>query len=349
VPLKPAEIAVERTIAIDRTVASNVSTALPLIAGSNGMPRGAPAGHSLGETTHVSPRILSGVLSVERLMFGSDLLCAGSFRCVPGHPLFKGGMPSTSHRIVFPRRAVWIQHEGGRRFVVDQSVVTLYNRNVRYWRWAISPEGDRSDWLAFPGDVIRQTIAAVAPSEGEGVRVESPFHDSSVAATARLYAAQRTLFSMLERGGTVDPLPIEERALSLLEAVIRQAYSSRATGARPKRVRDAIEHVREQVARDPSAPTLLPDLAASIGWSAPHLCREFRRHCGMTITDYRTQLRVRSSLERIGAGEKLVDVAMDLGFSSHSHFTATFRHIFGRSPAEFRSTVRRVTTPKPPA
>jgi AraC-like DNA-binding protein len=31
---------------------------------------------------------------------------------------------------------------------------------------------------------------------------------------------------------------------------------------------------------------------------------------------------------------------MDLGFSSHSHFTAAFRQTYGRTPADFQRSIR---------
>ena len=33
-------------------------------------------------------------------------------------------------------------------------------------------------------------------------------------------------------------------------------------------------------------------------------------------------------------------LAMDLGFSSHSHFSSAFRHAYGRTPAEFQRSIR---------
>jgi len=34
-------------------------------------------------------------------------------------------------------------------------------------------------------------------------------------------------------------------------------------------------------------------------------------------------------------------LALDLGFSSHSHFSAAFRRLYGRSPSEFRQSALR--------
>jgi AraC-like DNA-binding protein len=69
-----------------------------------------------------------------------------------------------------------------------------------------------------------------------------------------------------------------------------------------------------------------------------HLCREFRLVTNTTISAYRTDLRVRASLERVAAGEDLTSVALSLGFVSHSHFTHAFRAIFGVVPSAVRAS-----------
>jgi transcriptional regulator GlxA family with amidase domain len=37
----------------------------------------------------------------------------------------------------------------------------------------------------------------------------------------------------------------------------------------------------------------------------------------------------------------LTEIALDAGFASHSHFTARFRALFGRTPQQLRGGVRR--------
>ena len=43
--------------------------------------------------------------------------------------------------------------------------------------------------------------------------------------------------------------------------------------------------------------------------------------------------------------DDLTELAMDLGFSSHSHFSARFRRAFGLTPSEFRRGCRLRTPP----
>ena len=77
-----------------------------------------------------------------------------------------------------------------------------------------------------------------------------------------------------------------------------------------------------------------------MGASVFHLARTFRRRTGFSLHAYRNQLRVRTALEHLASpGTDLVALALDLGFSSHSHFTETFRRGFGVTPSEARRSL----------
>ena len=69
------------------------------------------------------------------------------------------------------------------------------------------------------------------------------------------------------------------------------------------------------------------------------MCRAFRAVTGSTLHAYRNRLRLQHSLEHVAGGESLLDLALDLGYSSHSHFTAAFRRLFGTTPSRVRGTL----------
>ena len=282
--------------------------------------------------------ILSHVLPVERVIASSPLVCAGLFRCEPHHPLFSGGEPCSSFCVVFPREAAWIQHEGGRRFVADSSVATIYNQGQVYRRWRVGTRPDRCDWLAFRSDVIRDAVRAC--SEQDADHPSRPLRFGVAPVSAGIYAAQRRLFDALAAGRVQSPLEMEEPAIALLQAVVNSAYGvSRRRLSRPvsPRVRDSVEYVRHFIARRPEDRSTLAELASAIDLSPFHLCREFHALTGATISSYRTELRLRGSLERVAAGEDLTTIALSQGFVSHSHFTQAFRRLFGTTPSSLRA------------
>jgi AraC-like DNA-binding protein len=151
----------------------------------------------------------------------------------------------------------------------------------------------------------------------------------------RLYRRQRRFFHAVRVGDETDVLTIEETTVALVGDVLARAYAS----ARPRRAhlsargQSLAADARALVARHFNEPLSLSRLAAHLGCSPFHLCRAFRAVTGTTLHAYQTDLRLRAALEAIESGRKLTDVALDAGFSSHSHFTHTFHRAFGVPPS----------------
>ena len=92
------------------------------------------------------------------------------------------------------------------------------------------------------------------------------------------------------------------------------------------------------LAEAPAAPHRVADVARALDVSAFHLAHVFRAFTGTSIHQYLLQLRMQIAIERLRSGEtSLSRLALDLGFSSHSHFSATFRKRFGTSPTYVRA------------
>jgi AraC-like DNA-binding protein len=120
----------------------------------------------------------------------------------------------------------------------------------------------------------------------------------------------------------------------------------RTNGLQAARTRHAAERhaaialaAKRRLAARLDAPNRIAEIAGELGLSPFHLAHVFQRQTGMTLHRYLQQLRMASALVRLHDGEaNLSRLALDLGFSSHSHFTAVFRRHFGRSPSSFRAT-----------
>jgi len=81
----------------------------------------------------------------------------------------------------------------------------------------------------------------------------------------------------------------------------------------------------------------LPALLALSGKSHEHLCREFRRHAGMTPTAFVCGLRLEYAANLlVNSNWSVLDILLDSGFENISHFNHCFRRRFGCSPRAFR-------------
>jgi len=81
---------------------------------------------------------------------------------------------------------------------------------------------------------------------------------------------------------------------------------------------------------------LLDEVASAVNASPFNFARIFQQQTGLPIHRYLMQLRLRVALERLPDSDDLTSLALELGFSSHSHFTDVFRREFGKTPSEFR-------------
>lgn len=279
--------------------------------------------------------VIRELLPAERLLYQSDSVAVGSFRARPEQPGFGGNTPCTSWCFVFPRTSVWIRHEGRAPFVADPTVVTFYNRDCVYERRRISAEGDKGDWFAISPEIARDAVRARDPHVED--RPDLPFRFDHGPGDSRVYLEQRAIFESLSRGDG-DDWRVDEAVIGLLDRALDRAYSVRRRTARTvqRRDPDLADAARERISADPSSRWSLGRLAASLHVSPYHLCHSFRQARGSTLGAYRTRLRVLQSLERVVAGDSLTDLAFDLGFSSHSHFTTSFRCVFGIRPSDVR-------------
>jgi AraC family transcriptional regulator len=282
---------------------------------------------------------------LDRVLFDGPLVRIGSFRVDHRHPRFHDSGPIENHVFVFPRTGVRIQHEGKPAFVADPNVVTFYNRGQIYRRDRITEEGDRCEWFSVAPEALLEAVLRFEHAAGK--HPEQPFSMDHGPTEAEAYLCQRRLVQSL-LNGRLDPLFVEEAVLGLLDRVL-EAHYRRWDGppldgpGSEHRSRDLIEAARSLLAASFRGNVPLVRLAATLGVSAGHLCRTFRRGTGTTLHLYRDQLRLRTALEALPELRvDLTQLALELGYSSHSHFTERFRRAFGMTPSAFRDS------PQPP-
>jgi AraC family transcriptional regulator len=56
----------------------------------------------------------------------------------------------------------------------------------------------------------------------------------------------------------------------------------------------------------------------------------------MPLYRYQLRLRLARALDLLDNYDDLTALSLELGFSSHSHFSSAFRNAYGRTPSEFK-------------
>jgi AraC-like DNA-binding protein len=80
----------------------------------------------------------------------------------------------------------------------------------------------------------------------------------------------------------------------------------------------------------------LGQIATAVGTSPAYLTDLFRRIEGVPVYRYQTRLRLARALARLPHAEDITQLALELGFSSHSHFSSAFRAAYGVTPSSYR-------------
>ena len=101
----------------------------------------------------------------------------------------------------------------------------------------------------------------------------------------------------------------------------------------PEKVRQAIGIMQRHIEN----PLPLPDIARRLGLSPRQLERLTLRHVGQSPLRLYMQLRVERARELlIYSDRSVIDVAVQAGFSSTSHFSAWYKRIYGARPSDMR-------------
>lgn len=75
--------------------------------------------------------------------------------------------------------------------------------------------------------------------------------------------------------------------------------------------------------------------AAQVNMSERTLNRHFQQQTGLRFAEWVRRARLMEALLRLAQGQPVLRVALDLGYGSHSAFTAMFRRVMGISPSDY--------------
>ena len=270
----------------------------------------------------------------------TSALVVGEFRCLPGDDAWRvtNSIGEGAH-VVFPRRSVVIRQLGREPVLATANHVILYGAAQRYRRELHNELGDDSVFVELRRDAVERLGSEGSPV----VDADAGMRATHVPADRRTYLLQHLLVRYL-RTHAADAAWAEELALRLVGSILRAAPSRTRPPARTRTSashRELAEAAKSELAADLATRATLGELAAKLHTSPFHLARVFRAETGFSLAAYRQALRLRVALERLPATERdLSTLALELGFSSHSHFTSSFTREYGVPPSAVRDARR---------
>jgi len=273
-------------------------------------------------------------LSIKRLLETRtvalrDVVCKGDCR----HKSPEECAQSTY--FVFPYRGAYVRHLGSDDAVAEPNQVLFFNKDESYRVSHPVSGGDAclSLWVDEP------VLSELVPKDYVRGAGALAFRGQRVRIDARAQALVALLRHGLQRGVIVEPLEGETLLLTLVRRALgeRTSHVAKATAARQK----LVDRAKLVLTSDLGRRWTLGEIAAEVGVSPVYLTQVFQQVEGMPLYRYQLRLRLARALDVLPRYDDLTTLSLDLGFSSHSHFSSAFRQTYGRTPKEFQSLVVR--------
>lgn len=140
----------------------------------------------------------------------------------------------------------------------------------------------------------------------------------------------------LARAGNSD-LIVEARGLELVEKARKTLAQVPQTHPVLARDKQAVLVVKERISEALDRNWRVEELANEAGVSLKRLKSIFPAHTGLPVFEYLQETRLNEAQRLLETQElSVTDVALTVGYSSISHFSALFKRRFGLSPKEFK-------------
>lgn len=240
-------------------------------------------------------------------------------------------------QVCLPYRGLFVWHVGAEEVVGDANQVVYVRRNEAY-RMSAPLESGYAELIITPRIDM---LAEVAHINGARFSDHPLFRLRTKHADPAMKATGLRFLHWARSASSKDQLERDEAVLTLLKhAFCTPSTNVRVTPASARLIRRAKEflhrNLRERI--------LLQDIARDVDASATYLTDLFSRVEGCALHEYLTRLRLSEALAELPHSSDLTALALELGFSSHSHFTYAFRRRFGCTPSQFRRLTKQERT-----
>jgi len=230
------------------------------------------------------------------------------------------------HQIVLPYFGLFIYNVGSRRWVMDPNRFLFVSPG-----WEFFDEHPVSG-LGHAAVIINPSYALLHEICRGGLSPrDAGFWRASQPASLRLKLLTHHILQM----------PPEARgALHQDEWTIHALCEALNTGEQGGR--GASQHVdrAKQVLHARGCERItLEEIANEVGVSPVYLTQEFTRVEGIPMYRYQIRMRLSRALLELPHCNDITDLALDLGFYSHSHFSNAFQRAFGMTPSSYRAMI----------
>jgi AraC family transcriptional regulator len=235
---------------------------------------------------------------------------------------------SATH-LVFPYRGVYVRHLGRNDAVAEANQVVFFNQAEDYSISHPVEGGDASLSMTIAEPLLNE-LAPKDQVRGGGVLA---FRRHRLRVDPRAQVLVALLRHSLRRGAA-ETLEAETLALTLVRRALGERTSHAAGASRGRQ--KLVDRAKLILSSDLARRWTLAEIAHEVGVSPIYLTQVFQQVEAVPLYRYQLRLRLARALDLLGQYDDPTALGLDLGFSSHSHFSASFRQAYGRTPAEFQ-------------
>jgi AraC-like DNA-binding protein/quercetin dioxygenase-like cupin family protein len=203
-------------------------------------------------------------------------------------------------------------------------------------------QGPAGQWVVPPTRAIWMPAGTIHSIRCIGaVHMRSLFVKPGVAralpAGLQVVSISPLLRELIQAAAALErPYPADSRAARIMGLILDELRALPVLPLHLPQPADArLRKICMHLDKHPDDDATLEDWAVRLEIAAKTIQRLFSKQTGMTFGQWRQQIRLLRALERLATGEKVVDVALGLGYESPSAFATMFKRQFGLTPSRF--------------
>jgi AraC family transcriptional regulator len=256
----------------------------------------------------------------------SPILCAEDF-AVRRTDVVKGYSPD--FQLALPYRGLFSWDVGQGTTLIDANQFLFVSNGKTFVEYQPVVEEGHASVILTPGSETLAELLVMAAGSDASIHV-----DVAIPSTSALRALLQHWLRLV-RVEQRDKLRLDELAIATFREAMRIIPTNRpypsALIARAKKM------VHEQLHEAVS----LQQLANALGVSPVYLTQTFCRAEGMPLYRYQLNLRLSRAMTELPETDDIGSLAINLGFSSHAHFSTAFKAFAKQTPSAFRDAHRK--------
>lgn len=258
------------------------------------------------------------------------------FRC-PAHGDCDVAEHAPFPEIVLPRVGSYLRSDAAGEVLLNRSTLAFFEADMPYTIRHFRKAPDISTVISITDTASLHEALGIALPAGRA------FARSAIRMPPDVMLSHRSMLREIRAGGEGSLAADEIAAGIILRSFSLNVADRRELTRRrqePGMQRDAYAYadaVMRFLARAYAGRITLEQVAKAVGLSPFHLCRVFQSAARDTIRQHLLSLRLEAAaVELLETRKSITEIALSVGFSSHSHMTALFTRTFGLPPSRLR-------------